>query len=149
MPSLTREQIEALIPHRDPFLWIDAVDDYTADRITARKWLSPDLPVFRGHYPGQPVFPGVLLCEIALQAGAILIATRGDGDVPAEKVPVATRLNNVKFRQMVRPGDTVVALVELTDRVGQAFFLSGKLQVNGKTVAQSEFACAIADPISP
>lgn len=146
VPALTRDQIEALIPHRDPFLWIDAVDEIEESRIVARKWLSPELPVFQGHYPGQPVFPGVLLCEIAMQAGATLIARRGDGSVPAGKVPVATRLNNVKFRQIVRPGATVVALVELTDRAGQAFFLAGKLQVDGKTVAQVEFACAIADP---
>lgn len=144
MTALSHDQVLALIPHRDPFLWIDAADAVEESRIVARKWLSPDLPVFQGHYPGQPIFPGVLLCEIALQAGALLIAHRGEGDVPAGKVPVATRLNNVKFRQMVRPGETVVATVEIVERAGPAFFCTGKLTVAGKTAATVEFAVAVA-----
>jgi 3-hydroxyacyl-[acyl-carrier-protein] dehydratase len=142
--ALSHDQVLALIPHRDPFLWIDAADAVEESRIVARKWLSPDLPVFQGHYPGQPIFPGVLLCEIALQAGALLIAHRGEGDVPAGKVPVVTRLNNVKFRQMVRPGETVVATVEIVERAGPAFFCTGKLTVAGKTAATVEFAVAVA-----
>ena len=149
MPSLSRAQIEDLIPHRDPFLWIDAVDELEPARIVARKWIPPELPVFAGHYPGQPVLPGVLLCEIAMQAGAVLIARQGMAEISDRKVPVATRLNNVKFRQMVRPGDTVVATVELTDRAGQAYFLTGKLTVEGKAVAQLDFACALAEPTGP
>ena len=144
MTALSHDQVLALIPHRDPFLWIDAADAVEESRIVARKWLSPDLPVFQGHYPGQPIFPGVLLCEIALQAGALLIAHRGEGDVPAGKVPVVTRLNNVKFRQMVRPGETVVATVEIVERAGPAFFCTGKLTVAGKTAATVEFAVAVA-----
>ena len=111
---MNREQIQQLIPHRDPFLWLDEVTERTDSRIVARKLLSPDLPVFQGHYPKFPVFPGVLQCEACFQAGAVLIA----GIVPTgtNEVPVVTRLNNVQFRRMIRPGETIQLEVELTER---------------------------------
>lgn len=141
---LTREEICELIPHRDPFLWIDEVTAESANRLTARKFVCPDLDVFRGHYPGQPVLPGVLLCEAAMQAGAVLIARQaGDAPLPG-RVPVATRINNVKFRQMVRPGDQLVIDVELTERLADAFFFKATIKVEGKTAAQLDFACTLA-----
>jgi len=145
-----KDDICRLIPHRDPFLWIDEVVEVSEGRLVARKFIDPDLDVFRGHYPGQPVLPGVLLCEAAMQAGAVLVARLGvsvqpDGDSAAPgRIPVATRMNNVKFRQMVRPGDTLEIEVVLTERVANAFFLSARIQVAGKTAAQLEFACALA-----
>lgn len=142
---LTKQDIAALIPHRDPFLWVDEVVEITAQRIHARKSVDPACDVFRGHYPGRPVLPGVLLCEAAMQAGAILIARLPEGAIPAGHVPVATRINNVKFKQMVRPGDTLDIEVELTERLAQAFFLSARIKVAGKTAAQLEFACTVAD----
>ena len=147
---LTKDEICRLIPHRDPFLWIDEVFEESGSRLVARKFVDPDLDVFRGHYPGQPVLPGVLLCEAAMQAGAVLIARLGMSAQPDSAsatpghVPVATRMNNVKFRQMVRPGDTLEIEVTLTERVSNAFFLSARIQVAGKTAAQLEFACALA-----
>ena len=130
-------------------MWIDEVVDESANRLVARKFVPPELDVFRGHYPGQPVLPGVLLCEAAMQAGAVLIArlgiVEGDGvSAKAGRVPVATRINNVKFRQMVRPGDTLEIEVELKERLADAFFLSSRIQVGGKIAAQLEFACALA-----
>jgi len=147
---LTKDDICRLIPHRDPFLWIDEVVEESEGRLVARKFVDPDLDVFRGHYPGQPVLPGVLLCEAAMQAGAVLVARLGVSAQPngasatSGRVPVATRMNNVKFRQMVRPGDTLEIEVALTERVANAYFLSARIQVAGKTAAQLEFACALA-----
>jgi len=142
--NVTRDEIQQAIPHRDPFLWLDEVVELTDTRIHARKFLSPDLPVFAGHYPNFPVFPGVLLLEAAMQAGAILlakVATLAPG-----KVPVATRINNVKFRRMVRPGETLDIEVELTERAAHAFFLSGQVSVGGQVAVRLEFACAAASP---
>ena len=141
---LNREEICRLIPHRDPFLWIDEVVEESANRLTARKFVAPDLDVFRGHYPGQPVLPGVLLCEAAMQAGAVLIARQSGEALAPGRVPVATRINNVKFRQMVRPGDWLDIEVELTERLADAFFLKAKIKVGGKSAAQLDFACALA-----
>ena len=143
---LTKEEICRFIPHRDPFLWIDEVADESENRLVARKTVPRDLEVFRGHYPGHPVLPGVLLCEAAMQAGAVLIARQGLEDHPVSgRVPVATRINNVKFRQIVRPGDVLEIEVALNERLADAFFLSGRIKVAGKTVAQLDFACTLAD----
>ena len=140
---MTRDDIQQLIPHRDPFLWLDEIVELTETRIHARKFLSADLPVFSGHYPSFPVFPGVLQLEAAMQAGAVLIAkttTMAPG-----RVPVATRINNVQFRRMVRPGETLDIEVELTERMANAFFLTGKVSVGGQVSVRLEFACAAAD----
>lgn len=142
MPVLTIEQIREAIPHRDPFLWIDEVTELDDKRIVARKFLSPELDVFCGHYPNFPVLPGVLQCEAAFQAGAILISRLQA--VAAGQVPVVTRVNNVKFRHMLRPGDTMEMEVELTERLQNAYFLTGKVSSSGQVAARLEFACTAA-----
>ena len=140
---MTRDDIQQTIPHRDPFLWLDEIVELTDSKIRAKKFLAPDLPLFNGHYPQFPVFPGVLQVEAALQAGAVLIAK--STTVAPGKVPVATRLNNVQFRRMCRPGETLDIEVELTERMSNAFFLTGKVSVNGQVSVRLEFACAAAD----
>jgi 3-hydroxyacyl-[acyl-carrier-protein] dehydratase len=141
--SLNTEQIEQWIPHRPPFLWLDEVIAVDGQRLQARKYVDPALDVFRGHYPQFPVLPGVLLCEAAFQAGAVLIAHVAP---PAPgQVPVVTRVSNVQFRQLVRPGDTLEIEVELTERLANAFYFKGKVQVRGKTAARLEFTCAATE----
>ena len=139
---MDRDDILQAIPHRDPFLWIDEVVSIDDEKIHARKTLDPGLPVFQGHFPEYPVFPGVLQCEAALQAGAILISKIEE--VPSGNVPVATRINNVKFRRMVRPGETIDIEVELTEKLSNAYFMTGKVSVDGKVSTRLEFACASA-----
>lgn len=139
---MNRSEIEQCIPHRDPFLWLDEVTEISSSRIVARKHLSEQLPVFQGHYPNFPVFPGVLQCESCFQAGAVLISRL----VPTgtNEVPVVTRVNNVQFRRMLRPGETIEIEVELTERVSNAFYLKGKVSVDGKVSARLEFVCTAA-----
>lgn len=144
MSQLTKDDIQKLIPHRDPFLWIDEVLEIEPGRIVARKFVDPALDVFRGHYPGKPVLPGVLLCEASMQAGAILIARQTE-PVASSQVPVATRINNVKFKQMVRPGDTLEIEVALTERLANTYYLAAKVKVAGKTAATLDFACTAVD----
>ena len=139
---LNRDDIQELIPHREPFLWIDSVSEITTSHIVAEKFLDPQLPVFAGHYPAFPVFPGVLLCEAAFQAGAILIAK--NNSVADGVVPVVTRVNNVKFRRMVRPGETIRLDVELTEVISSAYLLSGKISVGEEVAARVEFTCTAA-----
>ena len=115
----------------------------SADRIQAKKFLDPAIDVFAGHYPGKPIFPGVLLCEAAFQAGAILISEIME--VAEGKVPVVTRLNNVKFRRPVKPGETLEIDVELTERLTDVFFLKGKVSVDGQVATRLEFACTVTD----
>ena len=136
------EAIQRLIPHRPPFLWIDEVLSCDETRIVARKHVPEDLDLFRGHYPAFPVLPGVLQCEAAFQAGAILIAKSFPPQ--ANHVPVVTRLNNTQFRRMVRPGETLDIEVELTERLANAFFLKARVSVAGEVSTRLEFACAAA-----
>jgi 3-hydroxyacyl-[acyl-carrier-protein] dehydratase len=140
--GLNRNEIQRLIPHRAPFLWLDEVVEHTPTSVHARKFVDPALDVFSGHYPKFPVLPGVLVCEAALQAGALLIATLEPS--PGDRVPVVGRLNNVKFRRMVRPGDTLDIRVELMEKVAQAWFLRGRTEVDGQTACSLEFACTLA-----
>ncbi len=132
------------IPHRPPFLWLDRVLEIGPDRIRAEKRLPEDLPVFQGHYPHHPLFPGVLLCEAVFQAGALLIAeglrqsTAGD----TKAVPVLTRIFGAKFKRETGPGDLLEIEASLTERIGSAWILKGAVRVGGKLAAQVEFACA-------
>jgi 3-hydroxyacyl-[acyl-carrier-protein] dehydratase len=144
VPALSRAEIEQLIPHREPALWLDEVVDISADRIHCRRTVDPTFDWFRGHYPAQPILPGVILCEACLQAGAVLIARHPDGALAAGEVPVATRLNNVKFKHMVRPGDLLDIEVVLSERLGRAFYMTGKVTVGGKTAATLDLACSAA-----
>jgi 3-hydroxyacyl-[acyl-carrier-protein] dehydratase len=139
---MTLAAIKSAIPHREPFLLVDEIVEQTENRIVCRKRFTGEEFWFRGHYPEFPLTPGVLLCEAAMQAGAVLIAQQigaGQGGVP-----VATRMNNVKFKTMVRPGDTVEFEVELVERMADAFFLNAKVTVAGKTAVTFDFACKMA-----
>ena len=138
------DQIKAAIPHREPFLLLDEIVEQSENRFVCRKRFTGEEFWYAGHYPDFPLTPGVLLCEAAMQAGAVLLskfANEGQGGVP-----VATRMNNVKFKTMVRPGDTIEMEVELVERMADAFFLNAKVTVDGKTAVTFDFACKTAEP---
>lgn len=133
--------IENAIPHRGPMLLVDEIVERTDDRIVCRKTFLPEEFFFQGHYPDYPIVPGVILCEATMQAGAILLSKLA---AESNGVPVATRLNDVKFKKMVRPGDTIEMEVKLNERVADAFFMTGKATINGKLAMRFDFACAVA-----
>ena len=139
---MNTQEIQQCIPHRSPFLWLDTVTEISDRRIVGTKHLPADLPVFQGHYPDFPVFPGVLQCEACFQAGAVLISRLID--VGEGQVPVVTRQTNTQFRRLIRPNDTMQIEVDLTEQLANAFFLKGKVTVDGKVTARLEFACASA-----
>ena len=139
---MNTDEIKDCIPHRSPFLWLDTVTEITESRIVATKHLPADLPVFQGHYPQFPVFPGVLQCEACFQAGAVLISKVAE--VVDGQVPVVTRQNNTQFRRLIRPGETIQVEVELTERVSNAFYLKGRVSVDGKVTARLDFVCSSA-----
>ena len=145
---MSLEQILTLIPHRPPMLLIDNIVSLQGDDIVCQKTFQADEFFFQGHYPNQPIVPGVILCEAAMQAGACLLSTKiaaDSNDESTGKVPVVTRLNNVKFKQMVKPGDTIELAITLTERISSAFFLNSKVTVDGKLATRFDFACTLAD----
>ena len=139
---MSRQQILDAIPHRPPMLLVDEVVEWETEHIVCRKTFTADEFFFQGHYPDYPLVPGVILCEAAMQAGAVLLSKH----VTAGGVPVAGRLNDVKFKRMVRPGDTVQLDVTLDERMGDAFFLSAKVLCDGKPAATLSFAVTLAKP---
>ena len=136
------EQVLNAIPHRPPFLFVDRIVELTETKIKTTKEISPEEPFFKGHYPGNPIMPGVLICESIFQTGAILLSKVIGGI--SEGIPVLTRINNAKFKSMVKPGDNLELEAELVEKVSNAYFLKGKASVGGKTVATVEFACSLA-----
>jgi 3-hydroxyacyl-[acyl-carrier-protein] dehydratase len=135
--------IEALIPHRPPFLWVDRILSIDHDRIVAEKDLAADLELYRGHYPQHPITPGVILCEAVFQAGALLIAhgLKATGR-EVSGVPVLTRIYSAKFKRQVPPGSTITIEASLHEKVGMAWLMKGKVKIGGKTAVSVEFACA-------
>jgi 3-hydroxyacyl-[acyl-carrier-protein] dehydratase len=139
---MSSQEILSAIPHRDPFLLVDEILERGDSRIVGCKTFRGDEWFFAGHYPNYPLVPGVLLCEAAMQCGAVLLASFFTN--AAGKVPVATRINDVRFKRMVRPGEKIVMEIDLTERLADAFFLKAKVTVDGKVAVRFEFACTAA-----
>ena len=142
---MSLDYIKAAIPPREPFLLLDEFVERNGKRIVCRKRFTGEEFWYAGHYPNFPLTPGVLLCEAAMQAGAVLlsnIAAKEPGTVP-----VVTRMNNVKFRNMVRPGDTIELHVELVEQLADAYFLKAEITVDDKTAVTFDFACKLAQPV--
>jgi 3-hydroxyacyl-[acyl-carrier-protein] dehydratase len=139
---LTAEQIQALIPHRPPFLLIDSIVELDpGKRIVGLKAVSPDRDTYlQGHFPGFPVMPGVLIVEALAQTGAVLVM---HDPVNTGKLPFFARIDNCRFRRQVRPGDTLRLEVDVTsfrDPVGKAH---GRALVGDTLVCEADLTFAL------
>ena len=132
------------IPHRPPFLFVDKVIEEVDDTIKAEKFIDPDEPFFQGHYPDRPIMPGVLIFESIFQTGAIMMGKRISNE---GKIPVLTRVNNIKLKHAVNPGDTLQIEVKLKDLVSPAAYMTGKASVNGKTAVTLEFTAMLVEDV--
>src|SRR5262245_45812776 len=139
---MSLDAIKSAIPHREPFLLIDEIVEQSENRIVCRKRFTGEEFWYAGHYPTFPLTPGVLLLESAMQAGAVLLS-KVVADNP-DKVPVVSRINNVKFKIMIRPGDTITLDVKLTEQLSGAFFMDATVLLDGKTAVTFDFACKMA-----
>ncbi len=153
-------EIERRIPHRSPMLLIDQIVSSDDKSIVCRKTFRDDEFFVQGHFPGQPIVPGVIQCECCLQAGALMLAGKQSGMLAGKQsgmlagkqsgdaalLPVATRMDAVKFKRMVRPGDTVEIQVTLNQQLSNAFFMTGKMLLDGKLTTRLDFACSLTRP---
>jgi 3-hydroxyacyl-[acyl-carrier-protein] dehydratase len=138
------KEILSLIPHRPPFLWVDRIITCVDNWIVTEKDIAPDLDILRGHYPGNPIMPGVILCEAIFQSGALLMAKRNvTPPEVASQHPVLTRISGAKFKMPVFPGDTIQIKVTLTETIANACFFQGTLKVAGKLAVAVDFVCAM------
>ncbi len=146
--TMDRAAIEAAIPHRPPFLFVDRVTDRTEESLTSEWTVPADADFFRGHYPGQPITPGVLLSEHTFQTAALLISNALSGFAAEDGVPVLTKIEGARFKRMVLPGETVKTTVRVTERLGPAWYMSGKVTCEDKTVLQIRFVLSASDAMA-
>ena len=131
------------MPQREPFLFVDRVVSVTESIIQTEKKIKVDEPFFAGHFPGRPIMPGVLICEAVFQSSSILMSKRAGAPSNDTKIPLITRISNVKLKRVVFPGDTMEVEVKLKEILGQAAYMSGKVKVEGKTALTVEFTAML------
>lgn len=139
---LDREQIKTVIPHRDPFLLIDTIESLDETTVTGTKHVTGNEDWFAGHFPEEPVMPGVLICECIAQTGAVLLLSK-----PEYKGRIAYfgRMDKVRFRRKVVPGDLLETAVEVTQIRGNAGRAKGQAYVDGELAVSLELTFAIGE----
>jgi 3-hydroxyacyl-[acyl-carrier-protein] dehydratase len=144
-PSIDMAEILRLIPHRYPLLLVDRAEDYRPHRsIVGIKCVTMNEPFFLGHFPNNPVMPGVLIVEAMGQTGAVLMSKSLNANVEGKTIFFMS-VDNCRFRHPVRPGDVVRMPVEVTRHRGDVFKFSGKAYVNDKLAAEAEFAAMVVE----
>ncbi len=135
-------EIQRLLPHRYPFLLVDRVVEFEANkRIVGVKGVTINEPFFQGHFPGHPVMPGVLVIEALAQTGGLLTQISHQTDA-AGKLFYLVKIDNAKFSKMVVPGDMLEMEVVLKRNIRNMALYSGIARVDGHQVACAEILCA-------
>lgn len=138
--------IKKILPHRYPFLLVDKIIEFKIDeRIVGVKNVTANEPFFEGHFPGQPVMPGVLIIEAMAQTGGILLLNGIEN--PGDKLVYFMAINNAKFRKPVMPGDQLTFELTMTSRKSRICQMTGKAYVDGTLVAEAEMMASIVDRI--
>lgn len=141
-------EVEKLIPHRPPFLFVDEIVSHEGETLVARRTWRADEDFYKGHYPSAPITPGVLLSESVFQAGACLMAKLMAGAAgQGGGVPLLSKVSDIRFRLPVYPGDTVTIEVKRKETAGEFHFLTGVMKnAEGKKILNVEFAVAWKKP---
>ena len=136
---MNKEQIMEVIPHRDPFLLIDEINELeVGKRVVATKYIKEEDFWFKGHFPDYPVVPGVILCEMMAQSCALLL-----GDEIKSKRPLYTGIDNVRFKYQVRPGDTIILRSTIVERRQSLIFAKAEAKVDGKLCCRGNLSFAL------
>jgi 3-hydroxyacyl-[acyl-carrier-protein] dehydratase len=143
--SIDISEVLARIPHRYPFLLVDRAEDYRAHQsIVGIKCVTVNEPYFLGHFPGNPVMPGVLIVEALAQTGAVLMSKTLNVDVEGKTIFFMS-VDNCRFRHPVRPGDVLRMPVEVVRSRGGVFKFKGQAFVGDKLAAEAEFAAMVVE----
>ena len=135
---IEKDAILAILPHRDPMLFIDRVLNATESNLTAETYVDPNWPVFDGHFPEFPIMPGVLLIETIAQAGALILGLRQS--VAAGTFIGLASVSSAKFRRAVKPGDQMHIHVDLVQERRGFYKYEGVIDVDAQRAVEVEFA---------
>jgi UDP-3-O-[3-hydroxymyristoyl] N-acetylglucosamine deacetylase / 3-hydroxyacyl-[acyl-carrier-protein] dehydratase len=142
-PMYNRDKIKTILPHREPFLFIDEIRDIGDDFITGVKFVRQDEDYFKGHFPGEPVMPGVLQLETMAQTGGVLILSTVKN--PQDYLTFFMKIDNAKFKQKVVPGDTIIFRLNLISPIRRGLcHMRGVGFVDGKIVVEADLLAQIA-----
>jgi 3-hydroxyacyl-[acyl-carrier-protein] dehydratase len=130
------------IPHRPPVLFVDEIVSESADSLVARRTWREDEAFYKGHYPGSPITPGVLLCEAVFQTGALYLARSLNEKGAPSGVPLLVKISNVRFRSPVYPGDTVTIEVTKKDLMAGFYAMTGTMKKGETRVLSVDYSVA-------
>lgn len=143
MSLLTTKEIMNILPHRHPFLLVDTIEELEPGvRAVGRKCVSFDEPYFAGHFPGNPVMPGVLIVEAMAQVGAVAMLCQEEFQ---GKTAYFAGINNAKFKQKIVPGDVLNIETQIVKVKGPIGIGKAVAKVDGKVAAMAELTFAIGD----
>lgn len=134
-------EILKILPHRYPFLLVDRITELTANRVVGLKNVSINEPFFQGHFPGNPVMPGVMIVEALAQVGGILAFSLLPE--PKNNSVYLMGLDKVRFRKPVRPGDQLLLKLEVIKQRGPVFKMRGAAFVDNQLVAEAELMATV------
>ncbi len=138
MPSLNINQIREILPHRYPMLMVDRVIDYSDDWLIAAKAVTVNDPVFQGHFPHWPIFPGVLILESMVQASAIMASLSLGAKAEDSRIYLFAGIDKARFKRQVIPGDYVKIETRTLRRMRNVWRTAAKATVEDEIVCNSE-----------
>ena len=138
------DDIMNILPHRPPFLFVDKILEISENSITGLKYVSPDEPYFKGHFPGRPVMPGVLQIEAMAQVGGVLVLSTFPD--PENYLTFFARIENAKFKRTVVPGDVLIFKLELLSPIRRGIsHMIARAYVNGELTTEAEMKAKIIE----
>lgn len=134
------EDIKRILPHRPPFLFIDEVLEIDERKIVAKRNIRADEYFFTGHFPNEPIMPGVLIVEALAQTGGVMLLRKYKG-----AIPLFVSIDKARFKKIVRPGDTLIMEVELLQERGKMVKIAGVAKVNNEIACEATMMAGIKE----